>query len=222
MLRTGQAGGRTVAVVLGALVGVLPGCGSAAEPEVLGTSVTSTTDGGSTPSSTEAEVRISATSIVRGEDDAAGAAGASRPTPAGSPSPTVVAGAGGKPDGGDASTTGTAPSAEVVAEVDRAIASGDLCGVYGSLGRIQVSGADVARLRGDVELVVERLVRARALVPADLDASWGELTDGLRRVVEALGAEGATTDDVAVVYQDGTFRAAMESTDDWMDTNCDR
>lgn len=207
-----------MAVAVGA--GAACGAGDEGPARVLGTSVdaTSTTvvATSTTVATADAEVSISATSVVRGT---AGAAGVPPTAPVGPP-PSIATSPGGKPDQAPGGTTPPASELLTVAEVQAAIGSGDFCGIYRSLARLDVSGADAERFRRDLLVVLDLMEDATSEVPAELAAAWLELRAGSERVVELLGRDGAAVAEAAAVYRDERFLAATEQTDAWAEANC--
>lgn len=201
-----------VAVVLATLAG----CGSSDEPQVLGTSVTaptsttttSTTTTSTTTTSADVDVRISATSVVRGQDEE-GDATADPPANArrnpSAATPTLPAGP---------------SSAAAAAAVRSAIESGDLCAAYrrpASRCRAWMPAVPPGPPGGGRPAGSGPATRTRG-AGVGLDGVAGRHPSGGRG---ARPRRSLALDEAAAVYRDQRFRRAMEETDRWVAANCD-
>jgi len=130
----------------------------------------------------------------------------------------------GRPDGPNA-PYGTSPSssptpAQTRSRIDEALAARDLCELYDALADLEVSGKTVREFRQGMLVVLGAVRSAQSFVPEDIATSWATLVAQTERVVEVLGESNATVSSAASVFQDSTYRDAMDRTDQWMGESC--
>jgi len=102
-------------------------------------------------------------------------------------------------------------------DVAAALADGDLCGVYLGLAAFDLSMESTSGLMAQLERIHDVMRSAAALVPDELAADWGVITDGTADLLETL-AKGKKF--AAEHFDDEEYQRAASRIADWMVDNC--
>jgi len=119
-----------------------------------------------------------------------------------------------------ASASAPAPSDRLTA-VERALADGDICGVYDGLTNYDIAATSAQRFVAQLATIRDAMAGAASIVgDSDLHADWDVMTEATGEVVTALTADPFAMEAAAHVYDDPAYQAAQERVETWMEDNC--
>ena len=117
-----------------------------------------------------------------------------------------------------AAASAPAPSDRPTA-VERALADGDICGVYDGLTNYDIAATSAQRFVAQLATIRDTMAGAASIVNDDLRADWDVMTEATGDVVTALNTDPFAMEAAAHVYDDPAYQAAEERVETWMDDN---
>ena len=184
----------TALVVLVMVVVLVPACAGAAQRgRALADTVVGSTADPADPADTDAAL-VETDPVASSQDEVASAVqAASASAPAPSDRPTAV---------------------------ERALADGDICGVYDGLTNYDIAATSAQRFVAQLATIRDTMAGAASIVNDDLRADWDVMTEATGDVVTALNTDPFAMEAAAHVYDDPAYQAAEERVETWMDDNC--